>query len=176
MAEPGIADKSESSQAEEHEKPADSNPPADNGSSSRTKLPLLIAFVLCVVWWIVLASMAAFTANPPTLNYEQFSLENAEVVVVGNVKDRDKGTFDVKESHFSNLPAGEITITNLKNSSVKSEGDFLIPLRGTPSGAWEVVPTPLPKNNLIAYPVSEHTRAQFEAIKTWRAKSTLPPP
>lgn len=178
MTEPHTAAESKSESADRVPEPiGDANGTEANigdaatGTPAKRSMGLFIgAFAVGVLWWASLACLAAFTSNPPTLNYQQFSVKNSQAVVIGTVEEFEKGTFNVESAEFGRVKPGEITITNLSQSSGKAGEKLIVPLRRTPSGAWEIVPTPLPKNNLIVYPVNENTQAQFEAIKEWRGR------
>jgi hypothetical protein len=122
---------------------------------------LITASILALLWWIALALLAVFTANPVTLNREQ--IRRAQYVVMATVNDPRQGRVTVEREWKRNALHGAITVENLAAAAPRAGVSYLIPL--TPAGKeYGITDAPLPKSVSLIYPATPDAMAQLQAI------------
>jgi len=140
--------------------------PARDGALAGSRILLISAFALALVWWGVLAALTYYTANPVTLNREQI-LRSALVVTGTIVGDPGEGRVTVerewKKSPVKKETSETILVSNLTEAGARRGLSYLMPLsRG--SDGFHVTPTLLPNAAPLIYPATPDAIKQLEAI------------
>ncbi len=131
-------------------------------STSRWQRPLfVIAAILATTWVILLLVLSVTAANPVTLNRDQIS-ESVDVLTV-LVKDSQTGTVQIEKSWKSVVRDRELKITDLASLGVTTGERFVIPIFRD-DDRWHVMPSKLPKNPRLVYPVTDEAERQLKSI------------
>ena len=95
--------------------------------------PMWLAIGLALAWWVTLAALCLFTANPPLVNYLQLS--RSHYVVTAQVDDPASGQITVtrdwglRPEWLPPLQTGSLKIANWeKVIGRKGPGEYLVPL------------------------------------------------
>ena len=125
-------------------------------------LSLAAACSLAAAWWIALAAMAFWTANPETLNRDQ--IHRARYVVTATISNLDDGSVRVLTEWKQGRTLGTIRVADLSQTGADSKGTYLLPLLEASSGLYRVAPTPPPMRAPLIYSVTPDTLEQLHAI------------
>jgi hypothetical protein len=155
-------DGSESPRPPDLPQPAEPAAAPTEASSRRSSRRLLaVAAIIAALWWCSLALMAAFTANPVTLNREQ--ILRSDAVVTGTV-DTGRGSVEVQKQWKGDALAKTLEIGRLKETGARDGRTYLVPLEKEPSGGYDVTRSRLPNNDPLIYPATTEAIAQLERL------------
>jgi hypothetical protein len=152
----------------------------------RPAVARLVLFAVLFVGWLGYLGYLVLLGKPLVLSRPQFLVSQLDVIALsegtGPVKVQDI-LYSLEGTEAARLKAkGEITVVNLTSCKVASpEGDpdadfgeqpkgqaYLMPLRPTAEGTYEVVPTPA-GSRLVGppriYPATEQARAEYRRIR-----------
>jgi len=104
--------------------------------STKTRQQLVLAITLAAIWWSVLIGLAAFTANPVTLNREQ--IRQANIVISAKVTDAEENKAVVDKVWRGFLDEGQVTINGLSETGAGNGQAYLIPLKRVGPGRFEI--------------------------------------
>lgn len=127
---------------------------------TRTQLSLVVA--LAVGWFIALAALAWWTANPITLNRQQIA--DSDLVIVGTVENAKTGTVTVDRKWKRDIADQKITIGNLSRVQVKDGEQYLFPLRVTDIPTYVLTPLVDVETPPLVYPSTPAAIEQLEHI------------
>ncbi len=120
-----------------------------------------ITALLAVTWMVLLLVLSVTSANPVTLNRDQI-VEAADVLTV-LVKDQQTGAVQIEKSWKGELSDHELVVTDIASMGVATGQRFLIPI--TREGSqWQVMPSKLPNNARLIYPMSPEAERQLKSI------------
>ena len=105
--------------------------------------------------------MAAFTANPITINREQVLL--ADAVLLADVTAADEIRVARIWSQRRPVPAETLRLDNLAATRARIGKRYLIPISRTPSG-FQVTPTALPGQVPLVYPQTSEAEEQLDRV------------
>lgn len=132
--------------------------------TSTTLMRVVVA--LGGLWWLILVTVAAFTANPVTLNRRQ--ILQADLVVSGQVEDVEQGTVGVQKQWLRGEQLKSIRVIDLNSTGIEAGGTWLLPLSERNDGTYEItrgrsenLPVPDPP---YIYPESSAATSQLEQI------------
>jgi hypothetical protein len=129
---------------------------------SRPRALLIAALLLAAVWWVVLGTLAALTANPVTLNREQ--LLRAEFIVTGKVVGNPSdGELAVERDWTHHSLSGTVHVINLADVKPRAGVDYLIPLSKGTHG-FHVTATPIPDRPPLVYAATPEAIGQLKGI------------
>lgn len=134
---------------------------ASNGRGTKARRRFVLATGLAAMWLIGLGVLSFTTANPVTLNRDQ--IREADDVMTAVVDDAATGRVRV-ETAWKNLARDEqLTLPNLVASKSTPGQRLLIPVRRTKTG-WQVMPSKLPKEPPLVYPVNDESERQLRLL------------
>lgn len=144
---------------------------------SQRRLPLLLALSAGLLWLIFLAVLSLFTANPPTVNWQQ--VREARLILLVRIADPQAGTVELLEvlhadafvrvpTEGAGLQNGQLQVATPLAHWQAGEHRIL-PLAQAAGGTWVVPQVPLPLKPRLDYPDTPSVRQQMEEV--W--KSTL---
>ena len=130
----------------------------------RARRRFVLAALLAAVWMVALILLAAFTANPVTLNRDQ--VRRSDWVVTGTVVDLDKSLVAVEKEWKRGRITGEIAVRNLRETSARTGERYILPLSADKNGGtrYRVTESPVPRSAPPVYPATEEALAQLHAI------------
>ncbi len=150
-------------------------------SSNRSRRFLLFASVLACLWIVALAVLAAFTANPVTLNQDQ--IRRSGFIVTATVVDLETSRVLIDQEWRGGALQGEIVVRNLRETSAESRRKYILPLSRANDGKDEFVVTgslvpvsasePEKKKPLI-YPADDDAIGQLKEILARQAEHRDP--
>jgi hypothetical protein len=111
---------------------------------------------------VFLATLAITTANPVTLNREQFS--RADVVVTARIMDLAGGRCDVERRWTPGPDLDSIAVANLVQTGARSGSLYILPLYSRGDGRFEVVPSHLPNKAPLVYPATPEAFLQLKSF------------
>ena len=123
---------------------------------------LIVACAASGVWWLTLAAMAIFTANPTTLNREQVLA--SDYVVTGRVSSGTPGSVEIEREWMHDAKLGAVRVGNLEQAGAKPGRRYLIPLTKSGSQAFHVTETRLPDRPPIVYPADPEALEQLRFL------------
>jgi hypothetical protein len=135
------------------------------GSPSRRISPrnlLIAALAVAAIWWIALAALAIFTANPVTLNREQ--IFRSDYVVTGTLTDAGSGTLDVSKEWKQNGLTGTISVDLLKEAGADRGQTYIIPLENNRDGSFQVTRSRMPDEAPLIYPATSDADGQLSRL------------
>ena len=132
------------------------------GGSRGSRRGLSLLFGIALLWWLMLAALAALTANPVTLNVEQ--IRRADYVVTAKISDQRAGVLVVEKEWKRGADFKQVAARNLALTSAKPGRRYLVPLSRTGADEYQVTPTELPDRTPLIYPATEEARSQLSAI------------
>lgn len=139
--------------------PADASAEAARPQRSPRLVPALIVFGL---WLCVLIGLAAFSANPTTLNHAQITA--APLVVEATVDPNDRTRWQVSRTWPERQIDAPIEIEGLDDLPFETGQSYLIPVEPVGGGGYRLVPLPKPLGRSLIYPANPQTIAELEAI------------
>jgi hypothetical protein len=137
--------------------------PTQQPTAPPTRIQFRVAALLAVVWYLCLASLAVFTANPVTLNARQ--ILDSRWIVLATI-DND-GVVHERKSIRGLLPDGPIKLTD---PCRYPNQEVILPLVRE-FGDFRVTPTHLPKGDRLIYPATEAALQQLDEILNAPAKA-----
>ena len=120
-----------------------------------------ITALLAVTWMVLLLVLSVTSANPVTLNRDQI-VEAADVLTV-LVKDQQTGAVQIEKSWKGELSDHELVVTDIASMGVATGQRCLIPITRE-GGQWQVMPSKLPNNARLIYPMSPEAERQLKSI------------
>ena len=141
-----------------------------------TQLKLLaIPLVVALVWWSILGGMAGMFANPTTINLIQ--LRHRDRLVRIQCDDPSSNVAFIvayRNEDWVTQDPEEVTIENLSESDVTSEGEWIVPLSFVDgdNGVHAITTFSMGKNDVnnepvhsppYAYPFNDETNQLLEA-------------
>lgn len=149
-------------------RPCDAQPGNPPRRTPRWLLPL--SLLVGIVWWIVLLGLAAQTANPVTLNFQQIA--QADAIVLARVVQPEAGQVDVLRWWLREEPvASPLVLGNLDDRLADPDQSYLIPLSVGADGTLMVTRARLPTAGRNAppaaayiYPASPDTIQRLESL------------
>lgn len=128
------------------------------------KQQLVRAVALAGIWWAVLISLAAFTANPVTLNREQ--IRQADVIVSAKVTHVEKNEAVIEKVWHGAIETGEVTIEGLSESGVRDGEAYLIPLKRAGAGRLKIAHAPQVSVRLESALIYRRTDESIEQLES----------
>lgn len=135
---------------------------APAGGSRGRRRGLWLLFGIALLWWLMLAALAALTANPVTLNVEQ--IRRADYVVTARVSEERPSVLLVEKEWKRGAHLEQVAARNLALTSAKPGRRYMVPLSRTGADEYQVTPTELPDRTPLIYPATEEARSQLSAI------------
>ncbi|MFM9962032.1 MAG: hypothetical protein ACKV2Q_12495 [Planctomycetaceae bacterium] len=134
---------------------------ASNCLETKARQRFALATGLAAMWLLGLGVLSFTTANPITLNRDQ--IREADDVLTAVVDDPATGRVRV-ETAWKNVVRDEhLTLPNLATSKPSSGQRLLVPVRKSKTG-WQVMPSKLPKEPPLVYPVSDESERQLRLL------------
>jgi hypothetical protein len=154
-------------------KAAPAQSPASEGRNSfagilRRRAVLIAALILAGLWISGLVILAAMSANPVTLNQKQ--IRASDFVVTATRSPDSASSLVVSKEWIRGDDLGTITVTNLEQTRMTADKEFLVPLLREPKGRFQVTPTSLPNQAPLVYPATPEALEQLQKLLESRAK------
>ncbi len=154
---------------------ADSSPGNTNSAwahSPSTPRVLKSIAAVAAVWWVILAGLAIFTANPVVINRKQ--IRQSEIVVTATVADARGGLVVVDKTWAGAIETEtQITIDSLDQTAATDGGTYLIPLSRGIKGRFRITQAEFRKlgsndppalGPKFVYPANPESIAQLQQI------------
>lgn len=135
---------------------------------SRQRALLIAALILAGLWILGLVILAAFSANPVTLNQRQ--IRASDLIITGRITSVGSSTITVTKEWIRGEELQTLTVTNLDQTGITPGDEFLIPLQRLPKGKSQVTPTSLPNAVPLIYPATPEAQTQLQNL----LKSRIP--
>ena len=129
-----------------------------------TRTQFAAASLLALAWYLCLASLAVFTANPVTLNARQ--ILDSRWIVLATID--DDGVVHERKSIRGLLPDGPIKLTD----PCRYPNQEVILALVREFGDFRVTPTHLPKGDRLIYPATQTALQQLDEILNAPAKAS----
>ncbi len=149
--------------------PADGQGELTPNKTPATRIPLLLALSVGVLWLLFLAVLSLFTANPPTVNWEQ--VRQSRLVVLVQIADPENGIIELLEVlHAEEQVRLPIAGAGLQNGQLRVETPLqhwqagehrILPLAPAAGGTWVIPQVPLPSKPRLDYPDTPSIRQQM---------------
>jgi hypothetical protein len=141
--------------------------PTNPEGKTRPTRPVLIG-ALGLAWIVGLVLLAAFSANPVTLNQKQIRV--SDFVVTAQRSPDDSTELIVVKEWLRGEDLGTIRVTNLDKTNLTTDQEFLVPLQRLTNGRIQITPTPLPNNPPLVYPATPEAEAELQKLLESRTR------
>jgi hypothetical protein len=138
---------------------AESNPAPAPADDRHYRRRFFLAAVVVAAWWAVLIALVIFTANPVTLNRRQ--LRSSSQIVTAEIVDAADGRVKVVKDWSGSGVTGELHVDGLRESGVRDEETYILPLSLTARGGWQVTPAPEAPDRRLVYPATDDALQQL---------------
>lgn len=149
-----------------NEGPPNAGAPCNPATLAARRRWFAIAAILVAAWWVVLIGLAAFTANPVTLNRQQvLRAARTGSIVTAEVRDAKAGKVKVLRDWTKGGSGEELIVAGLADSGARDGKTYILPLTtDTLSGRLRIAPAPGPSKTPPVYPASDSAVEQLTAI------------